>query len=140
MIYHGSCHCGDLKLEYDTPVPPGEWPLRACQCSFCRKHGVVSTSVKEAVLRMVAAPSAINEYLFGLQVTRFMLCARCGVYVAAVSEYEGIEYAVLIANVLDCRADLTQAVNPVVYDDEDPELRLSRRSERWARWEFEPLS
>lgn len=133
MNYSGSCHCGDVRLEYETSEPLASWPLRACQCSFCRKHGVVTTSVSNATLRIHAAPNAIREYTFALGVTRFQLCARCGTYVAAISEYEGVQYAVVVANALDCRPKLEQPVTTVVYDDENPDTRLQRRSVRWAK-------
>ena len=133
MVYSGSCHCGDVRLEYETSEPLTSWPLRACQCSFCRKHGVVTTSIANATLRIHAAPNAIREYTFALGVTRFQLCARCGTYVAAISEFEGVRYAVVVANVLDCRPELEQPVTTVVYDDENPDTRLQRRSERWAK-------
>ena len=133
MIYTGSCHCGDVRLEYETSEPISTWPLRACQCGFCRKHGVVTTSISNANLRIHADVDAIQEYTFALGVTRFQLCKRCGTYVAAISEYEGVQYAVVVANMLDCRSQLTQTVTPVVYDDENPDTRLERRAERWAK-------
>ncbi len=101
--------------------------------SFCRKHGVVTTSIANATLRIHAAPNAIRDYTFALGVTRFQLCARCGTYVAAISEFEGVQYAVVVANVLECRPKLDQPVSPMVYDDENPDTRLQRRSERWAK-------
>lgn len=43
-VYTGSCHCGGLAIEYKTALQPVYWPLRECQCSFCRKHAMLSTS------------------------------------------------------------------------------------------------
>ena len=42
--WRGRCHCGAIGFEYRTAKPVGEWPVRACQCSFCLKHGAIYTS------------------------------------------------------------------------------------------------
>ena len=40
----GGCHCGNLKVAFETSLDPSILQLRACQCSFCRRHGAVTTS------------------------------------------------------------------------------------------------
>jgi hypothetical protein len=42
--YLARCHCGALTARYLTAVPIDAWSVRACQCSFCRAHAVLSTS------------------------------------------------------------------------------------------------
>ena len=39
MKYQGGCHCGNLRIEFETAISPAAIELRACQCTFCRKHG-----------------------------------------------------------------------------------------------------
>src|SRR5258708_2604645 len=39
MKYQGGCHCGNLRIEFETALSPAEIELRACPCTFCRKHG-----------------------------------------------------------------------------------------------------
>ena len=34
----GHCHCGAIRTILDSPHAPAELPLRACQCSFCRRR------------------------------------------------------------------------------------------------------
>ena len=34
----GGCHCGNLRLTFETQRDPGELVVRACSCSFCRRH------------------------------------------------------------------------------------------------------
>ena len=41
---NGSCHCGNIKVAFETALDPQALPLRACQCAFCRRHGGVTTS------------------------------------------------------------------------------------------------
>ena len=133
MIQAGSCHCGNLKLEFETGLGPGELPLRACQCSFCRRQGALSTSDPKGKIRLtVAEPAQLQRYRFGLGITDFLICRRCGVYLMAMMEIDGGRYAVLNANALDCRAAMTAAVSPMEYGGEDEATRLARRKQRWT--------
>jgi len=43
-VLRGGCHCGNLKVALETSLDPSVLQLRACQCSFCRRHGAVTTS------------------------------------------------------------------------------------------------
>ncbi len=133
MIYRGSCHCGNLTLELESELQPGELPLRACQCTFCRRHGALSTSDPQGSLRLRSAEvDQVQRYRFGLGITDFLICRRCGVYLAAVMELEGRPYAVLNAAVLERRAELTGSVQPMEYGGEDQASRLARRKTRWT--------
>ena len=40
----GGCHCGNMRVAFETSLDPRNLPLRGCQCSFCRRHGAVATS------------------------------------------------------------------------------------------------
>ena len=40
----GNCHCGNISFELVWNPDPQEIPARACDCTFCRKHGGVWTS------------------------------------------------------------------------------------------------
>ena len=133
MIHPGSCHCGNLKLEFETGLALAELPLRACQCSFCRLHGIVSTSDPQGRVRLYAGdPSLVQRYRFGLGITDFLICRRCGVYLAAVAEMDGARYAVLNANALSGLAGLGRAAEPMDYDGEDATARRARRRTRWT--------
>ena len=134
MRHAGSCHCGNLKLEFETGLEPAALPLRACQCSFCRRHVALSTSDPAGSVRVsVADASLLQRYRFGLGITDFLICRRCGVYLLAVMEIDGDLYAVLNANVLECRGAMTGEVQPMEYGGEDEAARLARRKTRWTR-------
>lgn len=133
MPLTGRCHCGNLRFEFETALPPSGLPLRACQCSFCRAHGAVSTSDPQGSVSISAAdPAMAQKYRFGLGITDFILCRSCGVYLAAVAEMEGRRYAVLNANVLDRRGELIGAVQAMDYGGEDVAARRARRKVRWT--------
>ncbi|HSN18106.1 MAG TPA: aldehyde-activating protein [Gammaproteobacteria bacterium] len=132
MKHSGRCHCGNLQYEFETALAPEALPLRACQCSFCRAHGALSTSdPKGSVAIQAQDPDLVQRYRFGLGVTDFLICRRCGVYLLAMMEFEGARYAVLSANVLDCR-DRMGPPQPMDYDGEDAAGRMSRRRTRWT--------
>lgn len=131
MIHRGGCHCGALRYALETGLPLTGLPLRACQCSFCRAHGALSTSDPAGSVRfeLQAAPL---RYRFGLRTADFLVCARCGVYVGATIEDAGRAWAILNANTLDGVAALTQPPAPMNYDGEDAGARMARRKARWT--------
>lgn len=132
MVLHGSCHCGRLSVTFTTGTPVEELPLRACQCTFCRRHGGLTTSdpAGEVVLR-VQGPVP-EWYRFGSAATDFWICPRCGVYVGACVASDGRRYAVVNVRALDEEKRFTQSPTPMVYDAESPGERLGRRSRAWS--------
>ena len=133
MLFSGRCHCGNFRFDFETAFAPIELPLRACQCSFCRAHGAVTTSDPRGRVRFTAAgPKAVQHYRFGLGITDMLICARCGCYVAAVMQADGRQYATLNANLLDRRAELAATPVPVTYDAETAEQRIARRRKNWT--------
>src|SRR5919197_1382297 len=95
----GSCHCGNVRVLLRTTRLPASLALRACQCSFCARHGARTTSDPHAELEIhVADPSLLSRYRFGLRLSEFLVCSRCGVYVAAVITESGQHLATLNAN------------------------------------------
>lgn len=128
----GGCHCGDLRVRYETQIPPERTEVRLCQCSFCRKHAVRAATDPSGHLTVeIAAGAALSRYLFGLRTSEFLVCARCGVYVAAVTEVDGARYATLNVNALERWAEFP-AGTPRVYEGEDAAARRARRQGRWT--------
>ena len=127
--YTGGCHCGALSMEFHSSKPLAP---RACDCSFCRKHGVRSVSDADgrAVIRHMATRPA-QRYRFGLKTADFFICPTCGVYVAAVIEVEGKWYSVLNLNAFDdFHADIE--AEPMCYDGESVADRTARRCRVWT--------
>jgi hypothetical protein len=131
MAFAGHCHCGAIRVEMTTALAAHELPLRACQCSFCRRHGALTTSDPEGRLHIEATPGSVNRYRFGLGVTDFLLCAECGVYVAATMEVEGRLTAVLNLAGVGLPGFEDRTPTAMIYDDETPEDRTARREGRW---------
>jgi hypothetical protein len=137
----GSCHCGNLRLSFETGFTPENLPLRACQCCFCRAHGAVTAADPNGRVRISASdPAQVLRYRFGLGITDFLVCAHCGVYAAAIMELDGSLYASINTNVLTVRAQLQMPPQPVDYQDESESARRARRRQHWtpARFDVSP--
>ena len=127
----GHCHCGAVRVVLETAKAAADLPLRACQCSFCRTRGGLTTSDPLGRLVVEAAPGGLERYRFGLRITDFLLCAECGTYVAALSDVDGKSLGVV--NVLGTSLDGFEGrtPDPMNYDGEDVDQRLERRAGRW---------
>ena len=137
MLFTGHCHCGNIRFEFETGFAPEHLPLRACQCSFCRAHGAVAaTDPRGRVVITADDPAKLRRYRFGLGITDFLICANCGVYLAAVSEIDGRWYASVNANTLEIRGELRQEPRPVEYQGETAAERRTRRKQGWTPAEF----
>ena len=128
----GACHCQNITFELDWPLDEVQVPVRACSCSFCRKHVAEYASHREASLRAtVADESLLTRYRFGTGTSEFFVCSRCGVVPFATSSIDGTLYAVVNVNSF---ADLMRfrfMTTITDFDGEDPERRLERRRRTW---------
>ena len=133
MRLEGGCHCGRLRVAFTTAKALTELSLRACQCTFCRRHGGLTTSdpAGEVVLTVSELPPG-GWYRFGTGLTEFWVCPRCGVYVGGYVEADGQGRAVVNIRALDARADFTQAPAAMDYSRETREERLARRMRVWS--------
>lgn len=132
QAYHGGCHCGALRVIFETTVAPASLQRRADQCSFCRAHAAITTSDPNGALRFDAKSDALVRYRFGLKSADFLICARCGVYVGAVFSEGDDMWGIVNANALHERDTFTAPVQPVAYDGETLSSRGDRRKERWT--------
>jgi hypothetical protein len=130
--FEGSCHCGALGFEFHTALAPAQWCVRACLCSYCRAHGARTTSDRAGSVTFRLSDSALlQRYRFDSHSADFLLCRRCGVYVAAVLTTAQGQVATLNVNAMHGAGDAA-AVTAVSYDGEVRERRILRRAERWT--------
>lgn len=133
-VFHGGCHCGALGVEFITPVAADELPLRACQCSFCRRHGTRTTADPQGLVAIaVREPAALQRYEFGLNTAAYLLCRNCGCYIGAVAAGPEGERALVNVNCFADQAPFAgRTPTPVSYDDETAEARRARRHKTWT--------
>lgn len=133
MQHTGSCHCGAIGVALETPRPPDEQSLGACQCAFCRKHNARAFSDPASRVTLTAhAPEHLQRYSFGLNTSEQILCRRCGVYVAMTMADEGVVWSVLNIDTLDDRALFIRPATPRDFSAEDRAARIARRKANWT--------
>jgi len=69
-----TCHCGAVRVT----VPRKPRTVTDCNCSICRRYGVLWAYYKASTVRVEAAPKATRGYSWGRKVLRFVRCATCG--------------------------------------------------------------
>ena len=132
MMIEGSCHCRNIRFTLAWDPDPAEIPARACDCSFCTKHGGLWTSNPRGVLRVtVREPASVTRYRFGTETAEFHVCARCGVAPVVTSEIEGRLHAVVSVHAFDNvdRSRIREA--PASFEGEAIGDRLARRQRHW---------
>jgi hypothetical protein len=129
----GGCHCGNLRLTFETRRDPGELAVRACGCSFCRRHAVRTVSDPAGRVEFVVRdPAQLSRYRFGLGTAQFLVCPACGVYVGAIFAEAGSAYAVINLNALETPDAFARAAVAVSYDAESAGERRARRRALWT--------
>jgi hypothetical protein len=129
----GSCHCGAIGFSYYTELAPVSWRVRACQCSFCRKHQALTTSDPNGRVRFIEnGSSKANRYRFGQHSADFLVCGHCGVYIGAVMESTRGRFAVINIRTLQTTPPGLKAPEPMDYAAEDMAQRAARRERVWT--------
>lgn len=129
--YRGSCHCGSVTFTLTSEKKPEEMRVGRCACSFCRRHGARTMGDPSGSVEFRSTSGALSRYRFGLGITDYLLCARCGTYVGAVMPGESGAIGIVNVNSLDIR-DTFDAAPPLHhYDGEDEARRRARRRKFW---------
>src|SRR3546814_19511225 len=66
--------CGAIAVRYESAAAPAETEVRACQCSFCRKHGSRAVSDSQGKLTVtIHDAKGVQRYRFGLATADYFL-------------------------------------------------------------------
>ena len=76
MIYKGSCHCGNVAFEVEGELGG----VMSCNCSICRRKGVLMWFVPRAQLRLATPEDAAATYTFNKHVIKHRFCPTCGIH------------------------------------------------------------
>ena len=69
-----TCHCGAVQVS----VPRKPVTVTDCNCSICRRYGVLWAYYKASTVRIAVKPKATDGYTWGRKALRFVRCATCG--------------------------------------------------------------
>ncbi len=125
----GGCRCGRVTVEFGTSKSPGEFNPRACDCSFCLKHGASYVSDANGRLSIeVRGSDALSEYRHGSGSARFLVCRHCGVLVAVLYDGGGISYGTVNSRCIEegMAFGAPQTVSP-------KSLTAEEKRQRWTR-------
>lgn len=130
--YRGGCHCGQIKLTFETGKKPQEFVPRMDQCGFCVRHRAMAIADPSGRMIVSLPADRPEPYRFGLKVTDFHVCDRCGVWVAATWHDGARSFGVINVPALDDR-DLFDVIPVAVdFDGEDVTVREDRRRKSWT--------
>lgn len=129
----GSCHCANLSFIFESPSAPEGLPVRACACTFCRRHGARTVTDPRGRVRFaVADEGLLSRYRFGLRTADFLVCRRCGVYLGALMVAGARRFATVNIGSVVPPPRAPGAVETVSYADETVSERRARRRARWT--------
>jgi hypothetical protein len=132
MLIRGKCHCGNVAFALTWEPDPVEIPARACDCSFCTKHGGVWTSNPQGKLEVaIEDPGRVSNYAFGTGTAEFHICSRCGIVPVVTCRIDGNLYAVVSVNAFEGVAPSLLRRMPASFEGEDADARLARRKRNW---------
>jgi hypothetical protein len=72
------CHCGAVELELD--LPNGVVSPMRCDCSICRKKGIIASPVSLSELKVIKGKGILSLYQFNTNVAKHYFCSICGIY------------------------------------------------------------
>ena len=73
-MIEASCHCGAVRIE--VAVPPAQ--LTSCNCSLCRRLGVLWAYYRPAQVRIAQGAGTTVPYVQGDRTLAMHHCPTCG--------------------------------------------------------------
>ncbi|HEY3776588.1 MAG TPA: GFA family protein [Rhizomicrobium sp.] len=73
-MIESSCHCGAVKLE----IAEAPETVTDCNCSICRRYGVLWAYYSPKDVRIVADTNATDIYVWDDRSLEFHRCRHCG--------------------------------------------------------------
>jgi hypothetical protein len=132
----GACHCGAIRATLTVSKPAAEVQVRACQCSFCTRHGAMTVSDPDGRAVFEIDREALAKYRFDTRTGTSLICARCGMYAGVILEDGGKLWSAINVRGLAVPQFKGRVAAPVVYEGETAEQRIARRKQKWTPTEI----
>ena len=101
-----TCHCGAVELEAHLAEPLED--ARRCDCSFCKRRGTPTVTVKVGDLEIVKGAENLTLYSFGTHTAKHHFCRICGIYTHHQRRSDPNEFGVNMGAI--------DGVNPADYE------------------------
>lgn len=76
--HQGGCHCGAVRFGVEDDDPQAG--MYRCNCSLCRKKGIIMKALPEAAFALLSGAEHIGEYQWNKKIAAHYFCRNCGVY------------------------------------------------------------
>lgn len=84
--YALSCHCGNVRLEVDAELTD----LGECNCSTCRRFGMMSWKVPTKAVRLLTERRSLSTYVWRDLHGGWRFCPICGTTIALTGYPGGV--------------------------------------------------
>jgi len=74
MVYHGSCHCGKVKIEVEGEIEGAV----SCNCSICQRRGSLLWFVPREKMQL-SGEQELTTYTFNRHIIKHRFCKHCGI-------------------------------------------------------------
>lgn len=136
VTLEGACHCGAIRAALRATRPAAEMQARACQCSFCTRHGAMTVSDPGGRAVLDIERAALARYQFDTRTGTSLICGRCGMYAGVILEDGGKVWSAINVRGLAVPEFKDRVAEPVVYEGETPADRIARRKLKWTPTEI----
>ena len=126
---NGACRCGQVRLEFTSPVGPEAMTPRACDCDYCARYVGVYLSHPGGRLE-ISSMSPLTRRRQGAEIADMLHCSSCDQLIGVVVESEGKLLGAVCLAVLGDRDAFPQAAR-VSPKQLSPDEKQSRWSEVW---------
>ena len=73
-----TCHCGGVEIEVN--VPDQLKRVIRCNCSLCKRKGIIMTMVGPDDLKIVKGKDLLTLYQYHTKTAKHYFCSNCGIY------------------------------------------------------------
>ncbi len=92
MTQTGTCHCG--AVEFQITLEDRLQNLTRCNCSLCRRKGVIMAAVPLQSLRVTRGADNLALYQWNSKIAKHYFCKTCGIYTHHARRSNPNEYGV----------------------------------------------